>query len=123
MPFLRTPIHLSYLLYLSGISRGLALSYFQAALRLWRTSSTSPSLLLHPLDFLGADDRVGLEFFPAMQLASRQKLEFVSEVIRMYRGEFQVVPIRHQAQKVLGDVLANTTESQPRSFTSLTGNL
>jgi len=104
MPFLRTPIHLSYLLYLSRISRRLALTYFQTALQLCHTCSVSPSLLLHPLDFLGADDRIGLEFFPGMQLARRQKLEFVSEAIRIYCDQFQVMPVRNQVQKVLGNM-------------------
>ena len=50
----------------------------------WRCAAglgVSPSLLLHPLDFLGKDDNVGLKFFPAMNLASDYKLRLVGELL------------------------------------------
>jgi len=93
LPILRWPIHLSYILFLSKFSSALALAYFRTALRLCRLASLSPSLLLHPLDFLGTDDNVGLRFFPAMQLTSADKIRVVSEALRLYCDEFDVVPI------------------------------
>jgi hypothetical protein len=93
LPVLRSPIHLSYILFLSKFSPTLALSYFRAALRLCRLTGLSPSLLLHPLDFLGVDDNVGLQFFPAMQLRSDQKIKVVSEALRVYCSEYHVVPM------------------------------
>jgi hypothetical protein len=100
MPIIRSPIHMSYLLYLSTFSRSLALGYFQAALRLCRLCGISPSLLLHPLDFLGRDDEVGLEFFPAMSLTREQKLRVLSETLAMYCGQFQVVTLKEHARSV-----------------------
>jgi len=100
MPFFRTPIHMSYLLYMSAFSRGLALAYFHAALRLCRWAGVSPSLLLHPLDFLGADDDIGLRFFPGMQLQAEYKMKQVNEALNLFRQYFQVVTLKDHAQIV-----------------------
>jgi hypothetical protein len=99
-PVLRSPIHLSYILFLSKLSPAFALAYFRAALRLCRLVGLSPSLLLHPLDFLGADDNVGLQFFPAMRLGSNQKMKMVSEALRLYCGEYSVGPVLAHANAV-----------------------
>ena len=123
MPILRTPIHLSYLLYLSRFSWKLALTYFRSAIHLCKAYSIPPSLLLHPLDFLGADDGVGLEFFPAMHLASREKLTFLDEVIRLYCDQFDVLCVGDHAQGVLGTLHTRGIERQPCSFTSSSSNL
>jgi hypothetical protein len=84
MPLTRAPIHLSYVLYLSAFSSALALSYFRAALLLCRVFALSPSLLLHPLDFLGTDDGIGLEFFPGMNIPARQKKNLLSEALKVF---------------------------------------
>jgi peptidoglycan-N-acetylglucosamine deacetylase len=97
MPILRIPIHLSYLLYLSSFSSFLALEYFSLALALCRWTGVPPSILLHPLDFLGCDDNVGLPFFPAMHLTSGQKLRLVSDALAIYREQFQIVTLREHA--------------------------
>jgi hypothetical protein len=100
MPIFRVPIHMSYVLYLSTFSPALALGYFRAALALCRLMGVSPSLLLHPLDFLGADDKVGLDFFPAMKARANEKLLLVGDVIAAYCEEFQVVSLREHARHV-----------------------
>jgi peptidoglycan-N-acetylglucosamine deacetylase len=100
MPIIRTPIHLSYILYLSLYSSFLALEYFRVSLLLCRWAGISPSLLLHPLDFLGQDDNLGLSFFPAMNLCRSRKLGLVSEVLRMLCDEFQVVSVREHAMRI-----------------------
>jgi len=92
-PILRSPIHLSYILFLSRFSTAAALAYFRAALRLCRLAGISPSLLLHPLDFLGVEDNVGLQFFPAMQLPRAQKIALVSEALKLYCSQYNVVPM------------------------------
>ena len=56
MPAVRVPIHVSYLLYLSGYSMAIALAYFEAALLACRARGQGPSILLHPLDLLGGDE-------------------------------------------------------------------
>jgi hypothetical protein len=101
LPGLRTPIHVSYLLYLSRFLPGLALAYFRAALRLCRWRGTTPSLLLHPLDFLGGEDVPELSFFPAMSLPASWKLDFVGKVLDLYASWFCVVPMRRHADEIL----------------------
>lgn len=93
MPGLRIPIHVSYLLYIAAYSEPLALAYFRIALELCRITGTPPSILLHPLDFLGRNDCPALEFFPAMNLNAARKLRFVERVIAMMTGIFEVCPL------------------------------
>ncbi|HEY5939224.1 MAG TPA: polysaccharide deacetylase family protein, partial [Gemmatimonadales bacterium] len=55
VPLLKVPFHMSYLLYLGGISHGLMYAYLRCAIRACRVMGVQPSFLLHPLDFLGAE--------------------------------------------------------------------
>ena len=98
MPFLKLPIHASYVLYLSLFSTKLALTYFWFALKLCRLTGTEPSLLLHPLDFLGADDTSDLSFFPAMRMASQKKLEVVNDILQLLQNEYQVISLHEYAR-------------------------
>jgi peptidoglycan/xylan/chitin deacetylase (PgdA/CDA1 family) len=97
MPGVRTPIHLSYLLYLGQWSPALARRYFQAALALCRSGGIGPSILLHPLDFLGGDDLDALRFFPAMRRPAAEKLRQVSDHLAQLGESFQVVPMGEHA--------------------------
>lgn len=92
-PGLRTPIHLSYLAYLGGKALPVASAYFRAALTLCRLTGNAPSMLLHPLDFLGSDDDKDLGFFPGMNLVSGRKLELARHFLDQLRNSFTVVPI------------------------------
>ena len=58
------------------------------------------ALLLHPLDFLGADDNIGLRFFPGMQLQAEYKMKQVNEALNLYCRYFQVVTLKGHAQIV-----------------------
>jgi hypothetical protein len=98
MPLFRLPIHVSYLLYLSRVATPLALSYFQLALKLCRLTGTGPSLLLHPLDFLGRDDTQALSFFPGMNLSSEEKLATVGQVLDALAREFSIVNVERHAK-------------------------
>lgn len=94
MPIFRLPFHVSYLTYLAGFSPALARLYFAIALTLCRWTGVQPSLLLHPLDFLGADDGLEpLKFFPGMGIPARIKLAWLSDFIAAYRRRFRVVPM------------------------------
>lgn len=97
MPLVRAPIHLSYLLYLHSFSPLLARTYWRMALAMCRATGLEPSILLHPLDFLGNDDGVGLEFFPAMNMPREEKLRCMASAIDLLRQQFQVVPMREHA--------------------------
>jgi hypothetical protein len=100
MPLFKAPIHVSYLLYLSCISPWLARCYFRTALRLCRIAGVEPSLLLHPLDFLGGDDVQELAFFPAMNLSGARKVELVGDFLRLYQQRFTIVPMREHARQL-----------------------
>ncbi len=76
-PVFRVPIHLSYVMYLAGFSTLLAKAYFSMALQACRLFNIEPSILLHPLDFLGGEDVPRLQFFPSMKLAREQKIAVV----------------------------------------------
>lgn len=91
LPLGRVPIHVSYLLYLAGVRPGLARGYFSTALRLCRLRKVEPSILLHPLDFLGADDVAELAFFPAMGMTGEAKTELVGQFVDRLCEQFEVV--------------------------------
>ncbi|PYN80922.1 MAG: polysaccharide deacetylase [Candidatus Rokuibacteriota bacterium] len=98
MPIFKVPIHVSYLLYLSALAPSLAVPYFSAALSLCRWTATQPSLLLHPLDFLGCDDTPDLAFFPAMNLPRERKLELVGRVLDVLSARFAVCTMEAHAE-------------------------
>lgn len=100
MPLFKVPIHVSYLLYLDQFSRGLALTYWRMALTMCRLTRTAPSLLLHPLDFLGCDDDSDLGFFPAMRIESGPKLELVGRVIDLMTKHWSVGPMIEHARQI-----------------------
>jgi hypothetical protein len=99
-PWLRTPIHVSYVLYLSKFSRRLAATYFRTALWWCRCVGVAPSILLHPLDFLGCEDEPDLGFFPAMDLPAKHKLHVVEDCLTALQERFQVVTMEQHASAV-----------------------
>ena len=89
-PMLKLPLHMSYLHALGVHSQTLALQYFRLGLELCRRAGTEPSFLLHPTDFLGAEDTSALSFFPGMRLRSAQKLRLVGEVLDLLTTHFEI---------------------------------
>lgn len=100
MPFLRVPIHFSYVLYLSLYSQSLAERYFRTSLALCRGAGVEPSLLLHPLDFLGSHESAGVEFFPGMRLPLDRKLEMIDRLVEILGATFHVLTMREHAMNV-----------------------
>jgi peptidoglycan/xylan/chitin deacetylase (PgdA/CDA1 family) len=100
MPWFKVPMHVSYILYLSSYSRALALFYFKFALQMCRLTGTEISLLLHPLDFLGAEDVPELKFFPGMNLGSERKLAVVGQVLDQLAKHYRIVGLGQHAQLV-----------------------
>ncbi|MBI4883778.1 MAG: polysaccharide deacetylase family protein [Actinobacteria bacterium] len=98
MPLTRVPIHISYVLYLAGPSPAAAYRYFSAALRMCALRGVQPSILLHPLDFLGVDDVDSLQFFPGMHLTGARKRETVERCLRTFAERFEVAPLREHAR-------------------------
>jgi hypothetical protein len=100
MPIFRTPIHLSYILYLDLYSPALGRLYFNTALALCRLTGVQPSILLHPLDFLGSDDTDKLSFFPGMRRTSAWKLARVSEHLGTLGKWFEVVGMAEHVERL-----------------------
>ncbi len=96
LPLFKVPFHISYLLYLGVYSHRLAKLFLWHALTACRLAGVQPSMLLHPLDFLGAEDCPALAFFPAMGLPGEVKRRRALELLDMFRSRFTVVPLgRH----------------------------
>jgi len=91
MPIFKTPIHLSYILYASRFSPVLAMAYFRFALMMCRLTGVSPSILLHPLDFIGCDDVGNLDFFPGMDMKAAAKIRIVDNVIVELRKHYELM--------------------------------
>jgi len=91
MPFFRVPIHFSYLIYLASFSPALAKLYLRIAISACHISRTEPSMLLHPLDFLGCDDDADLAFFPGMKLTAEKKLDLMHEFFSILLDHFNAV--------------------------------
>ena len=102
MPLARVPMHVSYVLYLAGPSPALARQYFANALRLCRLRGVEPSILLHPLDFLGADDVDSLGFFPGMGMKGVDKRAVVASCLDELHEQFEVVPMERHAHVIAG---------------------
>lgn len=96
-PLLKSPIHASYLLYLSTFSKTAARAYWRSALTACKLTGTQPSLLLHPLDFLSGEDISKLKFFPGMDMSTGTKLSMMDEFLSIYAGMFDVVSMREHA--------------------------
>lgn len=101
MPLFKVPIHLSYILYLSKFAPLLARLYFRFALAMCTLTGTQPSVLLHPLDFLGREDVRELAFFPGMDLPRDAKLALVSESLQRLADRYRLVTMREHADSLL----------------------
>jgi peptidoglycan/xylan/chitin deacetylase (PgdA/CDA1 family) len=113
LPALRVPFHVSYIMYLSMVSTRLALAYFRTALRLCRLSGITPSILLHPLDFLGSEDIAERFFFPAMGLPRERKLAVVNRVLDIVAQQFVTMPLREHAERLATLPGLRVVESRP----------
>lgn len=97
IPILRSPFHLSYLIYLATYSPWLSKLYLRIALALCRARGVSPSFLLHPLDFLSGADAPELAFFPGMRLPLETKLAVAEYALEQLQSAFQVMPMSQAA--------------------------
>jgi peptidoglycan-N-acetylglucosamine deacetylase len=93
MPVFKIPFHQSYLLYISGYSKGLMKLYLWFSIMMCRITKTPPSYLLHPLDLIGGDDVPQLAFFPGMNIKSEKKLEVFEIAMKMLKKHFEVLPM------------------------------
>ena len=99
IPVIKIPFHLSYLIYLSGISMALMKTYLWFAIFMCQITNTQPSFLLHPLDLIGGDKIPQLKFFPGMNINSKKKTEVFKTAIRTLKKHYQLVPMSKHAQQ------------------------
>lgn len=102
MPFLRLPFHVTYLMYLAQFSLGAAQAYLRSALALCRWRRVAPSMLLHPLDFLGGEEEPELAFFPGMRLAWRDKQRLLDYLLEQLLRYYRVVCVGDHAAPACG---------------------
>lgn len=101
MPFFRVPFHFSYLHYIGQYSSTLAWMYWKTSLTLCRATGVEPSLLLHPLDFMDAEDEPSLAFFPGMKVPAEEKLQFLERTLTEFAGAYQILPMSRHAQSLM----------------------
>jgi peptidoglycan-N-acetylglucosamine deacetylase len=100
IPMLRTPFHFSYLIFLAQKSRVLARLYLGLALAMCRFTGTEPSMLMHPLDFLGPEDAAELAFFPGMTTSAKAKLAWMNSFLDQIEKPFALVPMGEHAKAI-----------------------
>jgi hypothetical protein len=105
LPALRMPFHFSYVHWLGGFSEPLARAYFAAALRSCDAAGIAPSLLLHPLDFLGRDDVSELAFFPGMDQTGAEKVDRMHRLLAGLSSRYTVHAMGDFASRIAGDAL------------------
>ncbi len=93
IPGIRTPFHLSYLIWLASWSRTAARIYLRTALGLCRLNNVAPSFLLHPLDFLGPDEAPDLQFFPGMKQSLASKLDLAEFAIQSLARRYRILAL------------------------------
>ena len=97
LPVVKTPIHASYLMFLSSYSPALARVYWKTAVAACRANGVQPSLLLHPLDFLSGEDVGELKFFPGMNQPSGRKVELLGYAVDLLLEHFEVTSMHEHA--------------------------
>jgi peptidoglycan/xylan/chitin deacetylase (PgdA/CDA1 family) len=100
IPGLKTPFHLSYLIYLARFSTAALEAYLRVAIEACRVTRTPPSILLHPLDVLGGDQVPSLRFFPGMDLDGPAKRALFVRVLGRLSEHFDLMPMNAYAQKI-----------------------
>ena len=104
MPLFRLPFHFSYLLYAAERSDRLADAYLWTALGLCRLMRVQPSLLLHPLDFLGPNEASGLGFFPGMAAPLEAKQQRLDRFLGAVRRRFELRPLGEHVAALRDDL-------------------
>jgi hypothetical protein len=120
IPVLRTPFHLSYLVWLGSYSQKAARWYLQMALGLCKASGVPPSFLLHPLDFLGPNEAPELRFFPGMTQSLETKLELAEFAIRNLARRYRILAMEDFAAEQAGNFARSKTRqpiAMPESAT------
>jgi hypothetical protein len=108
IPILKTPFHLSYLIYLSSFSNLLMCFYLKLAVMLCRLTQTAPSFLLHPLDFVGSQEVPELSFFPGMNIQTAKKRELFERIMKSIEMHFELVNMSTYADSAIRSACLKT---------------
>lgn len=98
IPYLKTPFHLSYLMYLASYSPALMKGYLNLAIRSCLLDGVSPNFLIHPPDFLDAKLAPDLAFFPGMTIGHEKKRALFIETIEAFTKHFSPVLLSDRAR-------------------------
>lgn len=120
MPLFKIPIHASYIIYLSIFSFALAMAYLRFALFMCKISGVQPSILLHPLDFIGCDDTDALAFFPAMRIDSTKKIKVMDAIFHLLQRNFECVDMQTHSERLMqANKLANLPLSKAKAAVTI----
>ena len=78
---------------------------------LCKVTRIEPSILLHPLDFLGCDDERDLSFFPAMGMPAAKKLAIAELALDQLTASYEVVTMSQHAAAIRQRLGAQTAVS------------
>lgn len=98
IPFLKTPFHLSYLMFLASHSPALMKGYLQVAIHGCKLDKISPNFLIHPTDFLDINQVPDLSFFPGIKIPHEKKQEIFIETINQFKAFFTPVLLSERAR-------------------------
>ena len=115
IPVIKAPFHFSYAHWLASFSEWGARSYFTGALGACDTAGIAPSLLLHPLDFLGKDDVSQLAFFPGMDQTGAAKVARMERLFDAVFSRYEVLAMEDFATRIAKEPLP----SRPPDFDHL----
>lgn len=101
MPVFKIPMHFSYLTYLGRFSKHLARAYLRFAVAMCNLTRTEPSLLLHPLDFMGKADDSDLSDFPAMGLPLARKLDLMETFFEILLESFTPLTVGDHVESIM----------------------
>ena len=100
LPALRIPFHPTYLFYLAEKSIFLARRYFDLTILALRSSDISPVLLLHPTDFIGAEDKFAPSRFPGLTLRVEEKRSLLDEWFSRFQQHYTLGTIEQLTQSL-----------------------
>lgn len=96
-PLIRTPFHPRALASLAAVSPLAAKGYFLSAMSVCRLTHVQPSLMLHPLDFLGPEEVPTLERLPGMNKKARTRLNLLNDLLRSFSANYEVLTLAQHA--------------------------
>ncbi len=98
IPFLKTPFHLSYLMYLASYSPVLMKGYLNLAIESCKLDGVSPNFLIHPTDLLDLTQAPDLSFFPGIKIPREKKRELFIQTIKQFKEHFTPVLLSDRAR-------------------------